>query len=60
MLFAPNWRIDAAKILSRREVAAVLADLHRKSTRSANTRMNLVIFRLACCCGLRVCDNSDQ
>ena len=31
----------------------VLADLQRKSPRSKNTRQNLVIFRLACCCGLR-------
>jgi hypothetical protein len=32
----------------------VLADQHRKAARSVNTRMNLVIFRLAYCCGLRV------
>jgi integrase/recombinase XerD len=45
--------IDATKILSRRELAAVLNDLKRKAPRSKNTRMNLVLFRLACCCGLR-------
>lgn len=44
---------DVTKILSRRELATVLADLHRKAPRSANTRMNLVLFRLATCCGLR-------
>jgi integrase len=44
---------DPTKILTRSELAAVLADLKRKSPRSKNTRQNLVIFRLACCCGLR-------
>ena len=42
------------KILVRREMAAVLADLKRKAARSPNTRLNLIIFRLAACCGLRV------
>ena len=45
--------VDATKILTRRELAAVLADLRRKSPRSPNTRLNRVIFRLAACCGLR-------
>ena len=45
--------IDATKILSRQELAAVLADLKRKAPRSRSTRLNLAIFRLACCCGLR-------
>lgn len=44
---------DATKILTRREIAAVLANLKRKSPRSPGTRLNLVLFRLACCCGLR-------
>jgi integrase len=44
---------DATKILTRREIAAVLADLKRKASRSPGTRLNLVLFRLACCCGLR-------
>jgi integrase len=44
---------DATKILTRKELAAVLADLRRKVPRSRNARLNLVIFRLACCCGLR-------
>jgi integrase len=44
---------DATKILTRREIAAVLADLKRKAPRSPGTRLNLVLFRLACCCGLR-------
>jgi integrase len=44
---------DATKILTRQEIARVLAELHRKAPRSKNTRLNLIIFRLACCCGLR-------
>jgi integrase len=45
--------LDPTKILTRREMAAVLAELVRKAPRSPNTRLNLVIFRLAACCGLR-------
>ena len=45
--------VDATKILTRRELAAVLSDLKRKSPRSKNTAMNLLLIRLACCCGLR-------
>jgi hypothetical protein len=37
---------DPTKILTRRELAAVLADLRRKAPRSSNTRLNLVILRL--------------
>jgi integrase len=44
---------DPTKILTRTELASVLADLNRKAPRSKNTRLNLVIFRLASCCGLR-------
>ncbi len=44
---------DPTKLLTRSELAAVLADLRRKAPRSKNTRLNLVIFRLATCCGLR-------
>src|SRR5688572_11945301 len=51
---AHNARLaDATKILTRREIALVLSELRRKANRSKNTRLNLVIFRLACCCGLR-------
>ena len=48
------WTVDATKILSREEIRGVIADLKRKARRSVNTRMNLAIFRLATCCGLRV------
>ena len=44
---------DATKILTRRELAAVLADLRRRAARSKNSRLNLVVFRLAACCGVR-------
>lgn len=51
---ATSWQVDATKILSRGEIATVLADLKRPAKRrSPNTRQNLVIFRLATCCGLR-------
>jgi integrase len=49
---------DVTKILSRRELAAVLAHLRRKAPRSKNTRLNLVIFRLAACCGLRASETA--
>src|SRR3954470_17588135 len=45
--------INPTKILTRSELAAVLADLKRKAPRSRNTQLNLVLFRLATCCGLR-------
>lgn len=45
--------IDQTKILTRGEIVDVLADLRRKR-RSVSTRQNLVIVRLATCCGLRV------
>lgn len=45
---------DPMKILTRKELSAVLADLRRKAPRSKNTRLNRVVFRLAACCGIRV------
>ncbi|HEY4308900.1 MAG TPA: site-specific integrase, partial [Pirellulales bacterium] len=36
-----------------RELGTVLAELARKAPRSRSTRLNLVVFRLAACCGLR-------
>jgi integrase/recombinase XerD len=52
-------RVDATKILSRRELTAVLGDLTRKVPRSRNTWLNLILVRLACCCGLRVSEIAD-
>jgi integrase len=54
MHFYHSRALDSTKILTRQEMAAVLSDLKRKSIRSKNTRLNLIIFRLASCCGLRV------
>jgi len=48
------WNEDATKILVRRELAAVLPDLAKRSLYSARLRVDHTIFRLACCCGLRV------
>ncbi len=50
---AAAWSVDATKILTASEIADVLADLKRRARRSVNTRQNLVVFRLAACCGLR-------
>jgi integrase/recombinase XerD len=47
------WIVDKSKVLQPREVGTVLDDLHRKARRSINTRMNLMVFRLSTCCGLR-------
>jgi integrase/recombinase XerD len=44
---------DMTKVLTRREIQTVLTDLRSRATRSKNARLNLVIFRLATCCGLR-------
>jgi integrase len=49
-----TWNLDQTKLLTRRELATVLADLAPRAVRSANVHRNLVIVRLACCCGLRV------
>jgi integrase/recombinase XerD len=54
MQLVPVWNLDPMKILTRRELACVLADAKRQAGRSANGPRNLVIVRLACCCGLRV------
>ncbi len=47
-----SWNLDPTRILTRRELAAVLADA-KKAKRSVNAWRNLIIVRLACCCGLR-------
>ena len=49
----PAWNVDASQILTRSELAQVLTDLRRRSSRLPNVQMNLAIVRLACCCGLR-------
>ena len=53
------WTLDTMKVLLDTEIRAVIKDLKRKSKRSVNTRQNLIIFRLATCCGLRVSEISS-
>jgi integrase/recombinase XerD len=50
----PAWNLDQTRLLTRRELATVLADSANKARRSANSWRNLIIVRLSCCCGLRV------
>ena len=49
-----SWNVDPVRVLTRRELAAVLEGLARKAKGSANARLNRTILRLAYCCGLRV------
>ena len=53
-MIASKWSVPDSKILKRGEIATVLGELHRKSARAVNTRQTLIVFRLSCCCGLRV------
>ncbi len=53
-MIASKWSVPDSKILKRGEIATVLGELHRKCSRSVNTRQSLIVFRLSCCCGLRV------
>jgi integrase len=54
-----QWIVDPVRVLTRRELAAVLCDLLRKSAKSQNARINRTILRLACCCGLRVSEIAE-
>ena len=45
---------NQTKLLSLAEINTVLAWLHHRRRRGRNYRLNCAIFRLACCCGLRV------
>jgi len=54
MFANPAWTVDVTRVLTRRELATVLADTRAQAERSLNAQRNLVIVRLACCCGLRV------
>lgn len=44
---------DFTRFLTLSEVLLVIDDLHRRARRSRNSQLNLVVFRFACCCGLR-------
>jgi integrase len=52
MFANPAWTVT--RVLTRRELATVLADARAQAERSLNAQRNLVIVRLECCCGLRV------
>jgi len=45
--------IQPYEILTAAEIQTVLRALHRTSEKYINTKLNLTIFRLSCCCGLR-------
>jgi hypothetical protein len=40
------WNLDPTRLLTRRELATVLADLATRAPRSANDRRNRIVFRL--------------
>lgn len=49
-----SYSISTTQILSQTEISTVLDDLHHRATHSKSALVNLVIFRLATFCGLRV------
>lgn len=50
--------MNASQILTGDEIRYTVDDLKRKGKYSWNARINLIIFRLSCCCGLRRCEIS--
>jgi len=54
-----SWTVDKSRILQRTEIRRILDESTRKGRRSLNTRMNRIVFRLACCAGLRVSEISN-
>jgi integrase len=46
--------VDPTKLLTADEVSAILTFLHYRRRRGPNYVLNRAIFRLSCCCGLRV------
>jgi integrase len=44
---------DPTRFLTKDEVLRILKDLKRRKKRSRSSHLNLIIFRLSCCCGLR-------
>jgi integrase len=44
---------NACRFMTLFEVLEVLKDLRRGSRRSISKRLDLIVFRLSCCCGLR-------
>lgn len=52
-MFVTNT-VEPSRVMTRSEISAVLSEQTRRARRSTGSRMNLVICRLAICCGLRV------
>jgi integrase len=46
--------VDPTKLLTPEEISATLSWLHHRRRRGPNFVLNRAIFRLSCCCGLRV------
>lgn len=46
----------AVKVLTASEIRTILSELKRKAEHDVNAFQDLIIFRLATCCGLRVCE----
>ena len=44
---------DRTRFLTLNEVLRILKDLKRRKKRSRSSFLNLIVFRLSCCCGLR-------
>jgi integrase len=58
-MYETPWAVDPVKVLTRRELATVLASLNAKAAKSPQARMNRTVLRLACCAGLRVSEIAD-
>jgi integrase len=44
---------DPTRFLTLNEVLRIIKDLKRRKKRSRSSHLNLIVFRLSCCCGLR-------
>jgi integrase len=54
-----TMHVEQTQILTRGELACVLRHGEQAAQRSANAWRNLIIVRLACCCGLRVSEIAE-
>lgn len=50
--------MNAADILTPSEIARTLTDLRKRWEQGPNAKVNLTVFRLSACCGLRCCEMS--
>ena len=44
---------DPTRFMTLNEVLRIIKDLKRRKKRSRSSHLNLIVFRLSCCCGLR-------